>query len=378
VLPAIGQAVAIGANTADSIRPAAYASSSQNWAYSLFNSFGTGTFVPDFSAAGAFVIAASGGHGAPANVDAAIFDFTDARWKLLSNANGIAARQADYVASDTSSTPYYELVGASAGHIPAPAHLYQSVTYIPTSLGGGANGSYLMLRGQASTTSSLPSAAIHRMDLSTGLWSRASNDTIDLSYTSPVASAVFDPVAKRFYLIHNAFHAQNYLPYLDANDWRVKQTATYPAPADYTGGVGYQVSFLDPVRRLLISQHLGYPLRALDLNNISAGWVTLNVAGNQPGEYENQWAFYPPDGRFYTRGNSCGQVLTRLTPPAGDWKTGTWTFSTVTIGGATMPNHTTTGGEKPHYGTFFYVPALGSLAWIAGESSPVVVLKPGP
>jgi hypothetical protein len=43
-----------------------------------------------------------------------------------------------------------------------------------------------------------------------------------------------------------------------------------------------------------------------------------------------------------------------------------------------MPNHTTTGGEKPHYGTFFYVPALGSLAWIAGESSPVVVLKPGP
>ena len=182
---------------------------------------------------------------------------------------------------------------------------------------------------------------------------------------------------QRFYLIHAGFHAQNYLPYLDATDWRVKQTPTYPPPADYTAGGGNQVSFLDPVRRLLISQRSGYPLRALDLNNISAGWVTLTVTGNQPA-VENQWAFYPPDGRFYTRGNTSGQVLTRLTPPSGDWKTGTWTYSAVTIGGAAMPDHTTTGGEKLHYGTFFYVPALGSLAWIAGESSQVIVMKPGP
>jgi len=216
------------------------------------------------------------------------------------------------------------------------------------------------------------------MDLSSGLWSRGSNDTISLSYSLPVASAVFDPVARRFYLIHAGFHAQNYLPYLDATDWRVKQTPTYPWPADYTPGGGNQVSFLDPVRRLLISQRNGNPLRALDLNNISAGWVTLNFTGNQPSEYGNQWAVYPADGRFYTRGNTSGQVLTRLTPPSGDWKTGTWTFTNVTIAGATMPNHTTTGGEKPHYGTFFYVPALGCLAWIAGESSPVILMKPAP
>jgi hypothetical protein len=215
------------------------------------------------------------------------------------------------------------------------------------------------------------------MDLASGLWSRASNDTIDLSYSLPVASAVFDPVAQRFYLIHAGFHAQNFLPYLDATDWRVKQTPTYPYPADYTAGGGNQVTFLDPVRRLLISQRSGYPLRALDLNNISAGWVTLTIAGNQPA-MENQWAFYPPDGRFYTRGNTSGQVLTRLAPPSGDWKTGTWTFTTVAIGGATMPDHTTTGGETPHYATFFYVPALECLAWIAGESSSVILMKPGP
>jgi 2-polyprenyl-6-hydroxyphenyl methylase/3-demethylubiquinone-9 3-methyltransferase len=42
-----------------------------------------------------------------------------------------------------------------------------------------------------------------------------------------------------------------------------------------------------------------------------------------------------------------------------------------------MPNHTPTGGEQPHCVTWFYVPALQSLAWIAGESSPVILMKPG-
>jgi hypothetical protein len=369
----VGQAVAIGTNTAASVRPTGY--SSGNWAYSLFNSYGTGTFVPDYSSAGAFVIAGSGGHTAPGNVHAAVFDFTDAQWKLRTNANGVAARETDYAVEETTGAPYYNLVSASTGQIPTPAHLFQSVTYIPASMGGGSKGSYMMMRASASATASRQGEGVHRMDLATGLWTRVTNDTLSYSYTSPVASAVFDPVAKRYYMVHDAFHAQNYLLYLDATDWRVKQTPTYAYPAGQQGP-GYQVAFIDPVRRLLISQRRGFPLRALDLNNIAGGWVTLNVSGTQPAEYENRWAFYEPDGRFYTRGNNSGQTLTRLTPPSGDWKTGAWTYADVTVTGAAMPSYTTTGGTNPHYGTFFYVPALGSLAWISGESTSVVLIKP--
>ena len=65
------------------------------------------------------------------------------------------------------------------------------------------------------------------------------------------------------------------MQYLDASDWRMKRTATFPYPAGWQGP-GYQTVFLDPVRRLLIAQRQGFPLRALDLNNFAAGWVTLN------------------------------------------------------------------------------------------------------
>ena len=50
----------------------------------------------------------------------------------------------------------------------------------------------------------------------------------------------------------------------------------------------------------------------------------------------NRWAYYPADGRFYTRTNTSGQTLYRLTPPA-DWKNGTWTIDTVTVSGALLP-----------------------------------------
>ena len=113
----------------------------------------------------------------------------------------------------------------------------------------------------------------------------------------------------------------------------------------------------------------------LQVNNIAGGWVVLKTTGAQP-TVANRWAFYEPDGLFYTRGNSSGQVLNRLTPPA-DWKNGTWTFDTVTVGGVTMPNFTNTAGNSTrHYGTFFYVPALKALAWISGENNPVVLVRP--
>jgi hypothetical protein len=372
-LPTAGQAVAIGVNTASDVRPPAV--DSYSWAYALFNCYGTGTFVPDYSSAGAYVIGASGGHNCPAaNIDAAIFDFADATWKRLANANGKTARLSDYSLSETTAQPYFELTGASAGQIPSPAHLYQSVAYVPSALGGGGKGSYLMM-GSAATTvlSGNTGGGIHRLDLSTGLWSRVTNDTVTVNWYS--SSVNFDPQTKRYYLIDEAFHTQTSVPYLDATDWRVKRTATYPYPADFTGGA-YQTVFFDPVRRLLLNFRVGYPVRALDLNNVSAGWVSLKMAGTQPNTDQNRWVFYEPDGTFYTRGNNSGQTLSRLIPPSGDWKTGNWTYSSVTVAGATLPDHTSTGGTKQHYGTFFYVPALRCLAWIAGESSKVILLKP--
>lgn len=370
-LPAAGQAVEIGTNTASAIRPAGY--SGTLWAYSLFKSFGSGTFVPDFSSAGAFVIAGSGGHNAPGNVDAAVFDFLDATWKRVANTNGVPPREGDYVLGETNGAPRFELLAATAGQVPPPSHLYGLVSFIPASKGGGPRGSFLKMGSAAALVSSAIGTNIHKMDLATGLWTRVSDDTLNFGYNYE-AVTVYDPQAGRYYFLPDGFHAFQTMQYLDLADMRVKSTPAFPYAATPSGGA-YQTVFLDPVRRLLVAQRPGNPLRALDLNDIAAGWTILNTAGTQPDE-ANRWEFYPADGRFYTRTTNGGQTLYRLTPPSS-WKTGTWTVDTVTVSGAVLPDFTVTAGTGVrHYGTFFYVPAIQSFAWISGESTQVVILKP--
>ncbi len=371
-IPAAGQAIAIGTNTADSIKPAGI--SSFNWSYALFTCFGGGAFNPDYSAYGAFVIAGSGGHTCPAaNVDAAIFDFSDATWKRLANANGIAPREDDYAQSELSNDAYVEILEATAGQIPAPSHAYNTSQYLPSSLSGGPKGSFLKIGSRAAAISSISGSGIHKMDLSTGLWTRATNETVDL-LSSFETSVIFDPVEQRYYILPDAFHAATHLQYFDPQTNTVGSTVDYPYVSGVTG-TSYQVAFLDPVRRLLLSQRPGNPLRALDLNDIAAGWAALITTGTQPSE-PNRWAFYEPDGRFYTRGNNSGQTLVRLTAPA-DWKTGTWIYDTVTVAGASLPNFATVGDSTVrHYSTFFYVPALQSFAWVSGTTNEVIILKP--
>jgi hypothetical protein len=371
-VPAAGQAIAIGTNTANSIKAAQI--SSFAWAYALFNCFGGGTFNPDYSAAGAFMIAGSGGHNCPAaNVDAAVFDFSDATWKRVANANGIVPREADYDSTEITNDAYAEIRAATAGQIQTPTHEYNMPQYLPTSLGGGAKGSFLKIGGPGTTPNAGTSPGIHKMDMATGLWTRPTNDTVDF-FNAAEYGVVFDPVAQRYYFIPDSFHAANNLQYYDPTTSTMKTTVAYPFPADYTAS-GYQVAFLDPVHRLILIQRPGFPLRALDLNNIASGWVVLSTTGTAPSE-NNRPAFYAPDGRFYTRGNNSGQTLIRLTPPA-TWKTGTWTYDTVTVTGATLPDFTTTGNSSVnYYGTFFYVPSIQTLAWISGENTNVIILKP--
>ena len=88
-LPAPGTKSAIptaGRNVANDVKPAPHSNGS--WQYALFQSYGGGSFSPDYSAGGAYVLAGMGGHGAPPCFSAAIFDFATARWSYLPNANG--------------------------------------------------------------------------------------------------------------------------------------------------------------------------------------------------------------------------------------------------------------------------------------------------
>ena len=261
----------------------------------------------------------------------------------------------------------------SPAEVPAPSHTYNSCVYVPPSHGGGSKGSFVKMGQWATTTVGAKSGAVHRFDLATGVWSRVV-DTLPADDYENVAVA--DEATGRLYFFQLLVHRRNSTVYVDPSSWTLKSTPTYPYPEDHRGDE-YHVVFVDPVRRLLILQQPGWPLRCLQMDNFAAGWKDLNVSGTQPGA-ANRIVHFPATGNFYTRGNRSGNTLNRLVPPSGNPLTGTWVWDTVTVAGAALPDFTTTGSNdnRRHYGTFFGVPALGCLAWIAGESSPVVLLKP--
>jgi hypothetical protein len=371
-LPGVGQAVAIGTNYADNVRPAG--ASSYDWAYANFNGYGAGAVVTDYSSRGAYVIASAGAHGAPGNVDALIFDFADATWKRQANAAGVAfIPNGDISISQTTGTPWIEINGAPAG-FPAPSHTYRTCVYIPAALGGGPKGSYLKMGQWAATTSGAKGGGIHKLDLATGVWSRV---TSGLATDDYVNTATVDIAGKKVWFVPNLVHRNSATQYLDLTDNTLKSTVRYGQPATYDSPSSYPTCFIYEPANLLIQYYPGYPLRALQLGNLAAGWTALNATGTPASSY-NSLIYYPSTGKFYTRGNNTGNTLNRLSPPASNPLTGTWAWDTVTIGGASMPNFTSTGSNdgRQHTGTFFYVPGIDCLAWISGESTKVIVMKP--
>ena len=79
-LPAARTKVAIpvaGRNVANDVKPAAHTNGS--WQYALFQTYGGGSFTPDYSPGGAYVLAGMGGHNGAPCFGAAIFDFANGR-----------------------------------------------------------------------------------------------------------------------------------------------------------------------------------------------------------------------------------------------------------------------------------------------------------
>jgi hypothetical protein len=373
-LPDAGQAVLIGTNTADDIRPASH--SSDDWRYSLFYCYGSGCYVPDYSSGGAYVIAGTGGHQGPANLGAAVFDFADATWKRIDNSNGMPSRSLDLAESETTGAPDYaiSIAGVTPNTIPAPAHTYLNVLPIRSANGGGPKGSIVRVIGAAVCREARVTHRSYRFNLATGAWSKLSvnrqTDAINVGsaiwYEAP---SVYDPEANRYYQYPAHIHWLNRLACLDGTDWTWKNLPSMPS----TQNVGAtECAWLDPIRRLiLISSISANALFAVNLNNLAAGPIRLNISGKIP--TRNRWDFYPFDGCFYAYDGMGGQVLYKLSPPSTNPLTGTWTFSTVSIAGATLPVQYGTGR---HYSRFFYVPPLQAFAWIAAGGSRVALIRP--
>lgn len=372
-LPAAGTVVAMSAtNNAMSINPGDLNDTEFN--YSLFESFGGGCYVRDYSQGGAYAIGSSGGHIHPDFTSMVVFDFEDKTWKRIDNSQGTGNNASGYTRSQIDLTNG-ELNGFV--QVPCPAHPYSNFLALPTSRGGGVKGSVMCVIHMAITTDPASNFRSHRFDLQTGVWSRYSINQMTAvgnpSYFLPECPTVYHEATGRFIQLPSEIHNTQAWPYLDSADATWKSLGSWGFPPN-SGGESRMAS-VDESRGIVFAQRGTAALIALDLNNLSAGPRFLTVSGSLPSG-ENRWEKFPGDGNFYTY-NGSGNSLHRLVPPASSPFTNAWTVSTVALTGASLPTDVNlTGNGTRHYSRFFYVPPIDCFAWIAGNTNDVFLCKP--
>jgi hypothetical protein len=131
---------------------------------------------------------------------------------------------------------------------------------------------------------------------------------------------------------------------------------------------------IDTVRDLfVVVDWRAHRVFAHDLANPSGGAVAINTTGDKalessPGGFE--WD--PVRQQFV--GWKDGADVFALRPPAGDWRTGTWTWSRVE---PAATNSLVPQGPGPNgtYGRWRYVPALDAFIVVSGVNQPVYLYR---
>jgi hypothetical protein len=365
-LPDPGETLEIGANSHYDVRPSGITTDA-NWDYALFNCYGGGAFVDDYSTAGAWTITNSGGHGCPRNIGAVIFDFEDETWKREDPQGGTYS-DSDYTTGDTTGAPDYEITGSSG--VPAPRHVYGTAVRIPEQLGGGEKGSVMMVQRAAMTTTSVSSQVTYVQSMATGDYTKQSSS----GRGWPESDGVLDISRRRVWLLTGNQNSYTNLAYFDLDSDTWTTTSNYTPPDDeHRRGSAWMF------RGYLFRQGDGGELFAY--NPASNTWTELTLSGSMP-SWEYGFAYFPPTGKFYTITDAGGTSLYRLTPPADpeDILTGTWTADTVSVS-PSLPARPNDGGNGSiHTNSMFNVPALNAqgccLAWVPGGSNGVYLVNP--
>jgi hypothetical protein len=369
-VPALGAAKLIGASDGhQSVMPAGM--NAVAFTEALFEAYGCGAFVRDYSTDGAFIVANSGGHNHYEIVGGAGFDFTTRSW-FWRGTPGYTEKMPASAVADTNGSPYYELTAAAA-QTPAPPHPYGNMHSIRAADGGGAKGSIIHIGRAAVCQESVSSSTAHKFDCSTGVWSRAATGTFTHTGLQE-GFAVFDPVTKRYYSVGSTSqHAASFVSYLNVADWTWKTLSGigYATPGDST--YASALSWAGNGKRLLMLLW-GSTWQALDLDYPAAGWQTISHTGVAISPAKNAPCWHEGNGNLYWRaGTGAGRTLVKVVPPANPLA-GTWVKSTVTLSGDTIPEFKGSSVTTEHYKSLFYIPSLGMLGWVTAFG--VALLNP--
>lgn len=375
-----GQVVQIGVNTPQDVHPPGWDNS--YWLeFSLFNSFGAGVVVPEYSEGGAYVFADIGGHSHPDIAGAVLFDYADATWKRLEHANGGDQwginENKTFSESQSDGAPYWEVSNTInlPQAVPLPGHPYQLMAERPSAAGGGSKGSVIYVcRAAVGPSWDKKSQSVHAFDLATRIWTRVTDDLYPRDATYEGSVAYDGPRGAYWVTMTDQHNFQSYV-YLRTSDWTFQTSGSFSGWMDSRAGVGNRMSIYNG--KLIINGADG-TLWMFDPDNAPAGVRQIILSGPAlPGLFRiNRIVYYPPTDVWYYARSDSGYPGNSLFRIAINTSNLTGSVSTVTLSQSLPQVGNFPGDQADAYHMLHYVPSLQCLSWIHSATGYVYLIKP--
>jgi hypothetical protein len=328
----------------------------------MLTAWNSGFWASDYEQLGAFGVCGGGDADYWAN-HVTVFPLSTRQWVRV-NSPSLAASVANetYVRSNA--------YGEWPDGTPAMPHTYGNIAYMPSSMGGGTYGSVVLpwksfYMRQSSTGHG------HKCDLATGTWSRATST----AGAGSEACFALDSTRNRFVGVltgsGNAY--QTTLRVLGSfSSGTAAHTTVGPAhwglgnyaACDYAPGLD---ALLVVGSDLLWTQKL----RGYDMASATGAYYDLTITGDAlptTGGLGLAWAEDANALYLLSTGSADKQYLWKCSPPAGDWRTGAWTVTRITMTGATVTDTPTANGM---WQRLRYAESIKSLVWVHSVGGPV-------
>lgn len=296
-----------------------------------------------------------GGHNGYYGTEVYAFDLASLQWRRLSEPT---------LAQGGGSSRDFGLTGECRFHDGAPIaqHTYDSVVYDPV-----GQRFYVMAPGDSPSDPPGPSTSCNStlpayFDFSSGSWGDAPVAGQGFSRTS---ASAYDPNRNKIWI-----HGTRGEGMLSAFD---PATGAWDHYSKESGWVDIDmVADIDPMRDLFVMADFRNAggVRVRDLSNPDNTGVFVNTTGATEIESEVAAGFeWVPelDGFIAWDG---GASLYLLEAPAGDWRTGQWTWTRIAATGS-APGEPTNGP----YSKFQYVPSLGIAIVANNRDTPVYAVR---
>lgn len=332
-------------------------------------------FADSFGHLGAWVTT-GGGHGDYYGNEVYAFSLDTRRWVRLSD---------PYLGGPQSTVDYVE--GEYVPGIPLSSHTYQHLQYLPPSLGGGREGSLLLVVSYAAGKAARGSGRAHAFDLAAKKWTRYSKNlaSIGVSSTSgtcldtkrgvywrvPLGGGTIEYLSSRDRIFRklvigsrggNNFSLDQICAYDPVRDWLIV--------LDWRAKEGATVWTLD-LARAFAAQTSKATATPSAKHRGELSWVRLDVAGDAPGNDVQgmgiEWC--PPLRCFVGYPGRGATFVYKLVPPALAVYASGWRWARESLDGD--PPASREHGPHMTYNRFRWAASVGCFIWATDRRLPV-------